>query len=144
MNGRQLVVAIGAILLYALVIGIIGGTVLPALGLPAAYEITVVSAGAAVILAFLLILFLDSFDRDEYLAGGLSQPIFDVILVTVGGLLAAALIVYTIIEMDLDSTVITLGEFVVDLSRIVAAGVGVGAGLGVFYVRNRQYYGQED
>lgn len=126
--------------LSAAVVGIVGGSVLPALGVPDLYGVAVTSAAGAVVIASFWVLLGDGFDDRGYLVT--ARVGVDALIVIAGALFVAAALVASMDATGVVDGSVRVGEsFVAAGPRLVATAGGVGAGLYAFYRRNRARFG---
>ena len=128
------------LVLAAAATAIVGGSVLPALGVPDLYGVAVTSAAGAVVIASFWVLLGDGFDDRGYLVA--TRVGIDAVVVTASALFAAAALVAAMDAVGAVDGSVRAGEsFVAAGPRLVATAGGVGAGLYGFYRRNRSRFG---
>lgn len=137
MNRRsRLVGFVGVVAICAVLASVVAGRLLPALGVPDLYGTAVTSAVGAVTIASFWVLLGDGFDDAGYPAPG--RVALDAVTVAGSALLVAATFVAVTDAAGLVDGSVRAGEaFVAAGPRLVATTVGVGAGVYVFYRRNR-------
>ena len=140
MNTR-LIGYIGAIVIVALGTGVISGTVFPTFDIPEQYLVAVMSGGGAFLLTLLFIFTIDEFDDDRYFSTGLTRPSVDSVFVAGLAMLVAGGVVFAFDWFGIGAVTKTIADTVSVSGRIIlAAGLGVSAGLGLFYHRTRRFF----
>jgi hypothetical protein len=82
---------------------------------------------------------MDEFDEDQYVSLGRPRTVVDGVLVAVCGVIGAATVIFVMIQLGYGSLTTPLGDVLVVSGRhVLAAAVGVTAGIGLFYTRNRR------
>lgn len=131
----RLVAFVAVVVLAAALVDVVAGRLLPVFGIPDLYGTAITSAAGAAVIASFWVLLGERFDDEGYLAA--DRLAIDVTVVVGSALLAAGALVALMTASGIADASVRAGEaFVAAGPRLVATGVGVGAGVYAFYRRN--------